>query len=70
MALSMALLLSVKFHKSDERFIIHNEISLQFSLCEQAQINNTGFKLRPTLRLSDNFRYDRNKGLVYFFPKM
>ena len=58
------------FLKSDEWFIIHNEISLHFSLCEQAQINNTGLKLRPTLRPSDNFRYDRNKGLVYFFSKM
>ena len=40
MALSMAFLLSKKFHKFDEMFIIHNETSLQ------AQMNNTGFKLR------------------------
>ena len=44
MALSTALLFSVKFHKSDEWFIIHNE-TLK-STREQAQMNNTDFELR------------------------
>ena len=37
MALSIALLLSVKFQKPDEWLIIHNEASVIWA-CEQAQM--------------------------------
>ena len=39
-ALSMALLLSIKFQKSDEWLIVHDETSV-ISVCEQAQIGVT-----------------------------
>ena len=40
MALSTALLLSIKFQKSDEWLIVHDETSV-ISVCERAQIEVT-----------------------------
>ena len=46
MALSMALLLSVKSQKSDEWLIVHNETSVIWAVANKLKWSNTGFTLR------------------------